>query len=88
MNFWLISQGMANIFSMNKLEKKYLITYNSWQGYYLVHTKQGEVRFYKDKNGLPFIDLDESSEDAAAMLVQTGLEDTAHALHHRTKKGW
>ena len=34
----------------------------------------------KAENGLPYIDLGESSEDAAAMLVQTGSEDAAHAF--------
>ncbi len=63
MNVWYIPEGITNIFLMNKLESKYRITYNSWQGYYIVHTAQEEVRFYKDKNGLPFIDLNESSED-------------------------
>ncbi len=55
---------------MNELKKRYRITYNSWQGYYMVHTKSGEVRFYKDENGLPYIHLKDSSEDVAALLVQ------------------
>ncbi len=80
MNIWFIPQGITNIFSMNKLKKKYQIIYNSWQGYYVVHTVQVEVRFYKDENGLPFIDLNELSEDAATMLVQTGLEYVANML--------
>jgi len=80
MNVWYIPDGIANIFSMNELEKKYCITYDSWQGYYVVHTANGEVRFHKDENSLPYIDLGESSEDAAAMLVQTGSEDAAHAF--------
>jgi hypothetical protein len=63
---------------MNKLEKKYCITYNSWEGYYVVHTANGEVQFHKDKNGFPYIDLGESSEDAVTMLVQTGSEDAVH----------
>ncbi len=79
-NVWFILQEIANIFLMNNLEKKYRIMYGSWQGYYFVHTVQGKVRFYKDKNGLPFIDFKESSEDTAAMLVQTGLEEAAKAL--------
>jgi hypothetical protein len=29
-------------------------------GSYVVHTPRGEVRFYKDKQGLPFINLKES----------------------------
>jgi hypothetical protein len=43
---------------MHKLEKMYHITYNSWDGYYKVHTPKGRVQFYKDKQGLPFIDLE------------------------------
>ena len=80
MNVWNIPDGIANIFSMNELEKKYCITYNSWQGYYVVHAANSEVRFHKDKNGLPYIDLGESSEDAVGMLVQTGSEDAAHTF--------
>jgi hypothetical protein len=62
---------------MNKLKKKYRITYDSWEGYYVVHMKNEEVWLYKDENGLPYINLEELSEDAAAMLVQTGLEEAA-----------
>ena len=36
-------EGIANIFSMPELEKLYRITYDSWEGYYVVHTKHGEV---------------------------------------------
>jgi hypothetical protein len=46
---------------MHKLEKYYRITYNSWEGYYLVHTPRGKVEFHKDKQGLPYIDLDKSA---------------------------
>jgi hypothetical protein len=53
---------------MNKLEKKYQITYDSWDGYYGVHTSNRPVKFYKDKNGLPYINLDKSAEDATALL--------------------
>ncbi len=91
MNVWFIPQGIVNIFSMNKLEKKYRIMNNNWQNNYMVHTLQGEVRFYKDINGLPFIDLGKSSEDAAAMLVQTGSEDGGNALVqmvHQNYKGY
>ncbi len=80
MNVWYIPDGIANIFSMNELKKKYRITYDSWEGYYVMHTANGEVQFHKDENGLPYIDLGESSEDAAAMLMQTGLEDATHAF--------
>jgi hypothetical protein len=80
MNVWYIPDGIANIFSMNELEKKHCITYDSRDGYYVVHTTSGEVQFHKDENGLPYTDLGESSEDAAAMLVQTGSEDAANML--------
>jgi hypothetical protein len=51
-NFWYIPKGIANILFMNELKKKYRITYDSLQGYYMVHTASREVRFYKDENGL------------------------------------
>ena len=56
---------------MHELEGMYRISYDSWQGYYVVHTPKGEVRFYKDKQGLPYLDLEESSK-AAVMLLQQG----------------
>jgi hypothetical protein len=31
----------------------YRITYDSWEGFYVVHTPRGEVHFHKDKQGLP-----------------------------------
>ena len=68
---WNMPEGIANIFSMPELEKKYRITYDSWEGYYVVHTERGEVRFYKDEQGLPYIDLTASSKHAATLLIQT-----------------
>jgi hypothetical protein len=65
MKVWYIPNGIANIFSMQELEKLYRITYDSWEGYYVVHTPRGDVRFYKDEQGLPYIDLDKSEEEAA-----------------------
>ena len=38
-------EGIANIFSMPELEKLYRITYDSWEGYYVVHTEHSKVRF-------------------------------------------
>ncbi len=46
----------------------------------MVHTKNGEVRFYKDKNGLTYIDLEDLLEDAAALLVQTGSKEAMRVL--------
>jgi hypothetical protein len=53
---------------MHELEKLHMITYNSWQGFYEVHTPSRSMKFYKDKQGLPYINLDES-EEAAVMLL-------------------
>ncbi len=36
----------------------------------MVHTPRGEVHFYKDKQGLPYIDLTESGHEAARMLLK------------------
>jgi hypothetical protein len=70
LNIWCLPDGIANIFSMHKLEKMYRITYDSCEGFYVVHTPRGEVHFHKDKQGLPYIDLTESGHEAARMLLQ------------------
>ncbi len=54
---WDVPNGIANVFSMHELEHMYRITYNSWEGFYVVHTPKGEVKFRKDEQGLPYIDL-------------------------------
>jgi hypothetical protein len=71
MTAWFIPEGIATIFLMSELKKRYPITYDSWQGYYVVHTMSGEVRFYKDENRLLYIDLEGSLEGATALLIQT-----------------
>ena len=73
---------------MHELEKKYCITYDSWQRYYKVHTQDGDVRFYKDENGLPYIDLENLEEDAVALLVQTGSEEAATALVQAVRQNY
>ena len=64
-------KGIENIFTMNEIEKMHRITYDSIDGYHVVHTDEGPVRFHKDEQGLPYIDLDASVYDAATTLVQT-----------------
>ena len=59
MKVWYIPEGIANIFLMNELEKKYCFTYDSWEGYYVVHTQDGPVKFYKYENKLPYINLED-----------------------------
>jgi hypothetical protein len=73
LNMWYIPNGIANIFLMHELEKHYRITYDSWEGFYVVHTSRGTVKFYKDEQGLPFINLDGSAQEAATMLMQLGM---------------
>ena len=53
-----------------ELERSYCITYDSWDGYYVVNTQKGEVWFHKDEQGLPYINLGESDSEAAMMLLQ------------------
>jgi hypothetical protein len=72
-NAWYIPEGIANIFSMHELEKKHRITYDSWQGYYKVHRPSGTVKFYKDKQGLPYINLDGLEGEAAVILLKTAV---------------
>ena len=36
----------------------------------MVHTPKGEVRLYKDEQGLPYLDLEESSKAGALLLMQ------------------
>ncbi len=54
-------EGIANIFSMHELEKL-CITYDSWMGYNMVHTPKRVVKFYKDKQGLSYIDLEKPGQ--------------------------
>jgi hypothetical protein len=38
-----------------------------------VHTPRGGVKFFKDDQGLPYIDLDGSGQEAAIMLLETAI---------------
>jgi hypothetical protein len=53
------------------MDKHYHISYDSWEGYYIVHTERGEVRFYKEEHGLPYIDLDKLGCNTAIMQLQS-----------------
>ena len=68
---WYMPKGIANIFSVNEIDKLHLITYNSIDGYYVVHTNKCSLYFHKDEQGLTYIDLDAYIYDAATTLVQT-----------------
>ncbi len=67
---WYLPGGIAHIFLMHELEKLYRITYDSWEGHYIIHTPQGAVKFYKNEQGLPYINL-EASTKAEVMLLQS-----------------
>ncbi len=67
---WHLPGGIANIFLMHDLEKLYRIMYDSWEGHYIVHTPRGAVKFNKDEQGLPYINL-EALTKTAVMLLQS-----------------
>ncbi len=50
--------------------------YDSWEGHYIIHTPRGAVKFYKDKQGLPYIDLEASTKTAVMLLQSTQPEET------------
>jgi hypothetical protein len=93
LNVWYIPNGFSNIFSMHKLEKQYCFTYDSWVGYYSVHAIKGVVKFHKNKQGLPYFDLDGLSKEAAIMLMQMievqGVQEcaTEGSMHVQTVRG-
>ena len=80
---WYLPDGIANIFSMHKLKQTYRITYDSLDGYYVVHTPRGEVRFYKDKQGLPYIDLGESDLEVTMMLLEREIQEREETLEDK-----
>ncbi len=79
-NAWYIPEGIADICSMHELEKKHRIPYDSWQGYYQVHTASRVVKFFKDKQGLPYINLDGSGREAAIMLLEMAVRVEAEEI--------
>lgn len=68
---WYKSDGIANILFQHQVEKKYRVIYDNWDGYYVVHHTTGAVKFCKDHQGLPYIDMVYSSYKAAILIVQT-----------------
>jgi hypothetical protein len=88
---WYIPDGIANIFSMHELERKYRITYDSWKGHYVVHTPKGEVKFHKDEQGLPYIELDGAGGCEAAVLLLQSIQGEHVAktgiVHVQTVRG-
>mmetsp|Transcript_1121 Transcript_1121/g.2410 ORF Transcript_1121/g.2410 Transcript_1121/m.2410 type:complete len:630 (-) Transcript_1121:237-2126(-) len=67
---WSMGSGIANVLSLAEVSQKYRVTFDSEDGYFLVHTPRGEVKFLMDESGMPCLDL-ASNEQAATMLIQT-----------------
>jgi hypothetical protein len=70
LNVLYLPDRIVNIFLMHELKKLYRITYNSWEGFYVMHTPRGQVKFHKNEQELPCINLDAFSQEAAIMLLQ------------------
>jgi hypothetical protein len=49
MKAWHLPNGVANIVSMHELKKLYRITYDCWEGFYIIHTPQGHIEFHKNE---------------------------------------
>jgi hypothetical protein len=81
-NSWYIPEKTGNIFLMHELEKKHRIMYDSREGYYLMHTASGPVKFHKDEQGSPYIDLDGLGCKAAVLLLKTAMEISRDEVEH------
>ncbi|KAL7551229.1 hypothetical protein ACHAWF_014413 [Thalassiosira exigua] len=72
--FWLDTFGIANVVSLRSLEERYHVSYDSKEkgGAFIAHTPEGDIVFKRCKEtGFPYVDLDDHSDEAAIMLVQT-----------------
>jgi hypothetical protein len=85
MNAWYIPKGIANIFSMNEVKKRYRVMFDSWEGYYIVHMASREVKFHKDEQGLPYINLEGSGCKAVVMLLKTAMEINGDEAKHKSE---
>ena len=53
MESWYMLVSIANILSQYHIEQKYRVTYDSWDGFYIVYHAKGLVKLCKDQQGLP-----------------------------------
>ena len=67
---WAMKDGIANVLSLGEMIRLYRVTFDSLDGYFAVHTPDGEVHFVLDEHGMPALDLQED-EEAARLLLQT-----------------
>ena len=67
---WINKEGIANIFSIPKLEEMgFCITYYIQDGHYIVHTKDGRVQLNKDELGLPDIDTKKNQDVVFIQII-------------------
>jgi hypothetical protein len=84
---WYIPKGIANLFSMQQLEKLRRIMYSSWERHYTFHMPSGPVMFFKDEQGLlPYIKLNGLGQEAAIMLLETAVEVQAGSKNETSTK--
>ena len=79
LKIWAMREGIANVLSLGEIIKKYRVTYDSLDGYFVVHTPRGKVHFVLDEHGMPALNLTRD-EHAARMLIRpsrTRVRDTA-----------
>lgn len=72
--FWLDRMGIANVVSLDSLEQKYHVKYDSLEndGAFICKTTDGEVIFKRcPDTKFPYVDLDEEGSENAVLLVQT-----------------
>ena len=50
----------------------------------MVHTPKEEVRFHKDEQGLPYINLEESNSEPAMMLLQREIKEHEETMNSKT----
>jgi hypothetical protein len=82
LSVWYLPDGIANIFSMHELEKLYRITYDSWEGFYVVHTPRGEVHFHKPIANALGTNLGDQNND---MIVPTIVADDTNAPNPQSR---
>ena len=67
--------GISNILSIPKLGGMgFRITYDTRDGHYIFHTKDGEVQLNKDKMGIRYIDSNKPQDTAFVQTTRNSFE--------------
>jgi hypothetical protein len=74
--FWLDRFGIANVISLQSLESRYKVSYDSTKngGAFIVHVPEGDIVFKRcPETSFPYVDLDDVAEggDKGVMLMQS-----------------